>query len=45
MDKDQTLAQTPLMDIDQFKLKVSPTEARENLNLQRVRMSLLHFCL
>ena len=33
MDKDQTLLQTPLMDADQVRQRVSPTEAGENLKL------------
>ena len=43
MGKDQTLLQMPLIDIDQFKQSICPTEARKNLN--RVRMVPLHFCL
>ena len=30
MDKNQTILQTPLMDIDQVRQIISPTEAREN---------------
>ena len=33
MDEDQTILQIPLMDVDQVWQNVSPTEARENLNL------------
>ena len=33
MDKDQTISQTPLMDMDQVRHSVSPTEAGENLKL------------
>ena len=33
MDEDQTILQTPLMDVDQVRQSISPTEARENLNL------------
>ena len=33
MDEDQTLLQMPLIDVDQVRQSVSPTEARENLNL------------
>ena len=33
MDKDETLLQMPLMDVDQVRQSTSPTEARENLNL------------
>ena len=33
MDEDQTLLQMPLMDVDQVRQSISPTEARENLNL------------
>ena len=33
MDKYQTLLQTPLKDVDQVRQSISPTEARENLNL------------
>ena len=32
-DEDQTLVQMPLMDTDQVVQSVSPTEAREHLNL------------
>ena len=32
MDEDQTILQTPLMDVDQVRQTVSP-EARDNLNL------------
>ena len=32
MDKDQTILQIPLMEVDQVGLSISPTEARENLN-------------
>ena len=45
MDEDQTLLQMPLMDVDQVRESVSPTEARENLNLKRERMVPLHFWL
>ena len=33
MDKDQTILQTPLMDVDQVGQSISPVETRENLNL------------
>ena len=33
IDEDQILLQMPLMDIDQVRQSVSPTKARENLNL------------
>ena len=33
MDEDQTLLQMPLMDIDQVRQNVSPTETKENLKL------------
>ena len=33
MDEDQTLLLTPLMDVDQVRQSVSPTEPRDNLNL------------
>ena len=33
MDKDQTILQTPLMDIDEGPLTMILTEARDNLNL------------
>ena len=33
MDEDQTLLLTPLMDIDQVRQSISPTEASDNLNL------------
>ena len=33
MDEDQTLLQMPLMDVDQVRQSISPTEARDNLNL------------
>ena len=39
MNEDQTLLQMLLMDVDQVRQSISPTEARENLNLQRVRMA------
>ena len=45
MDKDQTLLQTPLMDTDQDKQTISPVQTRDNLNLWRVKMIPLHFCL
>ena len=33
MYEDQTILQTSLMDVDQGRQSLSPTEARENLNL------------
>ena len=33
MDKDQTILQTPLMDIDQDEQTISPVETGNNLNL------------
>ena len=33
MDEDQTILQTPLMDIDQDRQTISPVETRDNLNL------------
>ena len=45
MDEDQTLLHIPLIDVDQVRQSVSPTEARDNLNLQRVRMVPWHFFL
>ena len=33
MDEDQTILQTPLMDIDEEQLTVTSTEARDNVNL------------
>ena len=33
MDKDQTILQVHLMDVDQVRQRVSPIEAIENLNL------------
>ena len=33
MDEDQTISQTPLMDVDQVGQTISPVEARGNLNL------------
>ena len=33
MDNDQTILQTPLMDIDKEELTILPMEARDNLNL------------
>ena len=33
MDKEQTILQISLMDIDQVRQSISPVEARENLNL------------
>ena len=33
MDEDQTLLLMPLMDVGQVRQSVSPTEARDNLNL------------
>ena len=43
IDKDQTLLQMLLIDVDQVRQIKSPTEARENLNLQRVTIVPLHF--
>ena len=45
MDEDQTLLQMPLIDTDQVRQNINTTEARENLNLQRVGMVPPHFCL
>ena len=33
MDEDQTILQTPLMDVDQVRQTISPVETRDNLNL------------
>ena len=33
MDEDQPSLQAPLMDVDQVRQSVSPTEATDNLNL------------
>ena len=44
MDEDQTILQTPLMDIDQDGQTISQVETRDNLNLQRVRMVPPYFC-
>ena len=33
MDEEQTLLQTPLIDVDQVRQSICATEARENLNL------------
>ena len=33
MDEEQTIIQMPLMDVDQIRQSVGPTEAREILNL------------
>ena len=33
MDEDQTILQTPLMDVDQDRQTISPVETRDNLNL------------
>ena len=33
------------MDIDQDGQTISPVETRDNLNIQRLRMVPLHFCL
>ena len=33
MDEDQTILQTPLMDVDQDRWTISPVETRENLIL------------
>ena len=33
MDEDKTILQTPLMGTDEQPLTVTPTEARDNLNL------------
>ena len=41
--ENQTLLLKPLMDIDQIRQSVNPTEARDNLNLLRVRMVPPHF--
>ena len=32
-DKDQTILQTPLMDVGQVRQIISPVETRDNLNL------------
>ena len=45
MDEDQTILQTPLMGTDKEPLTITPAEARDNLNLQEVKMVPLHFCL
>ena len=44
MDKDQTVLQTSLMDTDEEELTVTLMEARDNLNLYKVKMVPLHFC-
>ena len=33
MDEDQTILQTPLMDVDQVRQTISPVETRNKLNL------------
>ena len=33
MDEDQTILQSPLMDIDQDEQTITPVETRDNLNL------------
>ena len=33
MDEDQTILQTPLMDVNQVRQSISLLEGRENLNL------------
>ena len=33
MDEDQTILQTPLMDVDQVRQTIIPEETRYNLNL------------
>ena len=33
MDEDQTILQTPLMDLDQDGQNIIPVETRDNLNL------------
>ena len=33
MDEDQTILQTPPMDVDQDRQTLSPVETRDNLNL------------
>ena len=33
MDEDHTFLQTPLMDVDQDRQSVTPTEARDSLNI------------
>ena len=45
MDEDQTILQTPLMDIDQDEQTAIPVETRDNLNLYGVKMIPPHFCL
>ena len=45
MDEEQKLLQMPLLDTDQVRQSVRTIDARDNLNLQRVRMVPLHFCL
>ena len=45
MDEDQTILQTPLLDIAQNGQTIGPVEIRDNLNLERVKMIPPHFCL
>ena len=45
MEEDQTLVQTSLMDTDKDDLTITPVDTRGNLNLQEVKMVLLHFAL
>ena len=45
MDEKQTLVQMPLIHTDQVRQSVNTTEARENLNIWRLRMFPPHFCL
>ena len=33
MDEDQTILQTPLMDVDQVGQTIHPVETKDNLNL------------
>ena len=45
MDEDQTILQTPLMNTGEEQLTITLMEARDNLNLQEVKIVSLHFCL
>ena len=43
MDEGQTILQTPLMDTDEEEQTITLVETRDNLNLQKIEMILLHF--
>ena len=44
MDEEQTLLQTLIIDTNNARQNTNTIEAREHLNLKRVRMVPPHFC-